>query len=119
MVQPVVQEQKSGRSSASSAKGSPKAGATRKGLTYRRFYTTAGVHPFDTVEWELRDAVITNEKGERVFEQKGVELPRFWSQTATNVVVSKYFRGQLGTPGRERSVRQLLSRLTRPRALPR
>ena len=67
--------------------------------------------PFDTVEWELRNAVISNEKGEKVFEQKDVEMPKFWSQTATNVVVSKYFRGQLGTPERERSVRQLIGRV--------
>src|SRR5215218_8293361 len=107
MIQPVVEEQSVGvRSSASSV-----AGTARKGLTFQRFYTTAGVSPFDTVEWDLRDAVISNEKGERVFEQKGVEMPRFWSQTATNVVVSKYFRGQLGTPERERSVRQLISRV--------
>jgi ribonucleoside-diphosphate reductase alpha chain len=107
MIQPVVEEQSVGvRSSASSV-----AGTARKGLTFQRFYTTAGVSPFDTVEWDLRDAVISNEKGERVFEQKGVEMPRLWSQTATNVVVSKYFRGQLGTPERERSVRQLISRV--------
>ncbi|MES1243122.1 MAG: vitamin B12-dependent ribonucleotide reductase [Acidobacteriota bacterium] len=99
--------------SSASIEGTPTKGpgTARKGLTFQRFYTTPGVSPFDTVEWDLRDAVISNEKGERVFEQKGVEMPRFWSQTATNVVVSKYFRGQLGTPERERSVRQLISRV--------
>src|SRR6187549_2335428 len=115
MIQPVVEEQGVGvRSSASSVEGTPAkgAGTARKGLTFQRFYTTVGVSPFDTVEWELRDAVISNEKGERVFEQKGVEMPKSWSQTATNVVVSKYFRGQLGTPERERSVRQLISRVS-------
>ncbi|HXO19934.1 MAG TPA: vitamin B12-dependent ribonucleotide reductase [Thermoanaerobaculia bacterium] len=82
-----------------------------KGIRFERRYTTPGVHPFDTVEWELRDALITNEKGELVFEQRGVEIPKAWSQTATNVVVSKYFRGQLGTAQRERSVRQLIGRV--------
>jgi ribonucleoside-diphosphate reductase alpha chain len=82
-----------------------------RGLRFERYYTAPGVDPFDTVEWELRNAVISNEKGEKVFEQKDVEMPKFWSQTATNVVVSKYFRGQLGTPDRERSVRQLIGRV--------
>src|SRR3954447_23130854 len=82
-----------------------------RGLRFERYYTTPGVDPFDTVEWELRHAVISNEKGEKVFEQKDVEMPKFWSQTATNVVVSKYFRGQLNTPDRERSVRQLIGRV--------
>jgi len=84
---------------------------TGRGLNFERLYTTPGVHPFDAVEWELRDAVIGNERGERVFEQKGVEVPKFWSQTATNVVVSKYFRGPLGTPQREWSVKQLIARV--------
>src|SRR4030095_10696307 len=61
--------------------------------------------------WELRTASISGESGKAVFEQKDVEIPKFWSQTATNVVVQKYFRGQLGTPGRERSVRQLINRV--------
>ena len=61
--------------------------------------------------WELRTASISAESGKAVFEQKDVEIPKFWSQTATNVVVQKYFRGQLGTPGRERSVRQLIDRV--------
>src|SRR4051812_10824696 len=95
--------------------GTPKmevpAAAPARGLRFERYYTTPGVDPFDTVEWETRDAVISNEKGEKVFEQRGVEMPRFWSQTATNVVVSKYFRGQLGAPDRERSVRQLIGRV--------
>ena len=81
------------------------------GLTVERRYTEPGVHPFDRVEWDVRDAVIANEKGETVFEQHGVEVPKAWSQTATNVVVSKYFRGQLGTPERESSARQLISRV--------
>jgi len=84
-----------------------------EGLPFERYFTVAGVDPFDEVEWDLRSAVIANEKGEIVFEQKDVEVPRFWSQTATNVVASKYFRGTLGLPERERSVRQLIGRVVR------
>src|SRR5579872_1401372 len=68
------------------------------GISIERYFTKPGVDPFDTCEWELRSAVITNERGEVVFEQKDVEMPKFWSQMATNVVVSKYFRGHIGTP---------------------
>jgi ribonucleoside-diphosphate reductase alpha chain len=81
------------------------------GLTFPRFFTDAGVDPFDEIEWELRSAVIGNERGELVFEQRDVEIPKSWSQQATNIVVSKYFRGQIGTPGRERSVKQLIGRV--------
>jgi ribonucleoside-diphosphate reductase alpha chain len=81
------------------------------GLTIERHFTTPDVDPFDTVEWELRSATIANEKGETVFEQTDVEIPRNWSQLATNVVVSKYFRGHVGTPERETSVRQLIGRV--------
>ncbi|HEX5761198.1 MAG TPA: vitamin B12-dependent ribonucleotide reductase [Thermoanaerobaculia bacterium] len=81
------------------------------GLRFARRYTVAGVDPYDTVEWEIRDALITNERGETIFEQKSVEVPKPWSQTATNVVVSKYFRGQLDSPQREHSVRQLIGRV--------
>ncbi|MDE2126811.1 MAG: vitamin B12-dependent ribonucleotide reductase [Armatimonadetes bacterium] len=84
---------------------------TAPGVTFERRYTRAGEDVYNTVEWELRDAVISNERGEKVFEQTGCEIPTSWSQLATNVVVSKYFRGQLGTPEREYSVRQLLSRV--------
>ncbi len=100
------------KSGVGSAKTEAAAEAPARGLHFERYYTTPGVDPFDAVEWELRDAVISNEKGEKVFEQKGVEMPKFWSQTATNVVVSKYFRGQLGSPDRERSVRQLIGRVS-------
>ncbi len=86
-----------------------KAGAP--GLTFPRFFTERGVDPFDEIEWELRSAVIGNERGEIVFEQRDVEMPRPWSQQATNIVVSKYFRGQIGTPERERSVKQLIGRV--------
>src|SRR3989338_1548484 len=83
----------------------------KKGLTIPRRWTRATVHPFDDIPWELRSASIANEKGEVVFEQKDVEVPNFWSQLATNVVISKYFRGTLGTPQRERSVKQLIGRV--------
>src|SRR4051794_33684200 len=81
------------------------------GLTFPRFFTEAGVDPFDEVEWEIRSALIGNERGEMVFEQRDVEIPKAWSQQATNIVVSKYFRGQIGTPERERSVKQLIGRV--------
>jgi ribonucleoside-diphosphate reductase alpha chain len=83
----------------------------RKGVSVRRFFSRPGVHPFAAVEWERRSAVISGERGEVVFEQHDVEVPKPWSQLATNVVVSKYFRGPLGTPQRESSVRQLVSRV--------
>ncbi len=86
-------------------------GATSSGLTFERRWTTPGVHPYDEVKWERRDASIANESGKSVFEQKDVEVPDFWSQLATNVVVSKYFRGHIGTPGREYSVKQLIDRV--------
>ena len=81
------------------------------GLRFERRFTRPGVDPFDEVTWEARIASITNEKGETVFEQKDVEVPSFWSMTATNVVVSKYFRGHVGQPDRETSVKQLISRV--------
>ncbi len=83
------------------------------GLTMVRRWTTAGVDPFDQVQWDKRSAVITGERGQVVFEQRDIEVPAGWSQLATNVVVSKYFRGVLGTPERERSVRQLVGRVVR------
>src|SRR5262245_42149550 len=83
----------------------------RRGLTIGRRFVPSGVNPYDEVEWEIRSAVIQGEGGETVFEQRDVEVPRSWSQLATNVVVSKYFRGPLGTPQRERSVRQLIGRV--------
>jgi ribonucleoside-diphosphate reductase alpha chain len=85
--------------------------APERGIVLERFFTTAGVDPYSQVDWDLRSAVISGEDGRIVFEQKDVEVPRAWSQTATNVVVSKYFRGPLGTPRRETSVRQLISRV--------
>ena len=71
-------------------------------LTFKRYFTTEGRHPFDDVEWEIRDAVIPNYKeGGNAFEQRDVEFPTTWSQNATNIVAQKYFRGTLGTPQRE------------------
>ena len=84
----------------------------REGLTFKRYFTRDGVHPFDEIEWETRDAVIPNYKeGGNAFEQRDVEFPVTWSQNATNIVAQKYFRGPLGTPQRESSVRQLVGRV--------
>jgi ribonucleoside-diphosphate reductase alpha chain len=81
-----------------------------RALTIERLFTTPGTHPFDTVEWELRDARIGH--GDRVaFEQLGVEFPKSWSQNATNIVAQKYFRGQIGAPERESSVKEMISRV--------
>src|ERR687888_742913 len=80
------------------------------GLTVERRFTTPGVHPFDEVEWELRDAVI-GDPDNPVFEQRDVEFPASWSQNATNIVAQKYFRGRLGSPERERSVKQMIGRV--------
>ena len=76
-----------------------------------RWFTRPSQDPFDMIEWELRSAKISNESGETVFEQNDVEVPKNWSQLATNVVVSKYFRGHMDTPERERSVKQLIGRV--------
>ena len=81
------------------------------GLQFPRFFSHEGSDPFDEIEWELRAAIISNERGENVFEQHDVEIPKTWSQQATNIVVSKYFRGQLGTAEREHSVKQLVGRV--------
>ncbi len=82
-----------------------------EGLEFPRVFSRAGTDPFDECEWEVRSAVIGSERGEVVFEQRDVEIPKRWSQTATNIVVSKYFRGQLGSAERESSVRQLIGRV--------
>src|SRR6266851_6757807 len=96
-------------------KTAPAAGTRRNrtGMPWKRYFTKPGVGAFDEVQWETREASITNEKGEVVFEQHDVEIPTGWSQVATNVVVSKYFRGVIGTPERERSVKQLIGRVVR------
>src|SRR5712692_6112071 len=84
----------------------------RKGLTMRRIHTRAGVHPYDEVTWERRDVVMTNWRDGSVnFEQRGVEFPDFWSVNAANIVTTKYFRGALGRPEREHSLRQLVDRV--------
>ena len=93
------------------AKEQRKGGERYDPATLQRFFTHAGVDPMSQVEWEPRSAVISSEDGHVVFEQRDVEVPRAWSQTATNVVVSKYFRGPLGDPRRETSVRQLIARV--------
>jgi ribonucleoside-diphosphate reductase alpha chain len=85
----------------------------RKGLKIRRIHTTAGVHPYDQVAWERRDVVMTNWRDGSVnFEQRGVEFPDFWSVNAANIVTTKYFRGAVGTPQREWSLKQLVNRVT-------
>jgi ribonucleoside-diphosphate reductase alpha chain len=79
-------------------------------LGVRRFFTIPGRDPFDEIEWEIRDATIPGKNGP-AFEQRGVEFPKFWSQTATNIVAQKYFRGRLSSPERETSVRQMIGRV--------
>jgi ribonucleoside-diphosphate reductase alpha chain len=91
--------------------GVAKTGKVGTGLTLERYFTRPGVDPYDEIEWEARTASIVNEKGKVVFEQTNVEIPKFWSYMATNVVVSKYFRGPLGSPQREHSVKQLIGRV--------
>ena len=92
---------------------SPRGGkGSRKGLTIGRIHTREGVHPYDEVTWERRDVVMTNWRDGTVnFEQRGVEFPDFWSVNAANIVTTKYFRGAVGTPGREWSLKQLVNRV--------
>ncbi|HEX2391283.1 MAG TPA: vitamin B12-dependent ribonucleotide reductase [Solirubrobacterales bacterium] len=87
---------------------SPKNGL--QGLSVERRFSTAGVHPFDQIEWEIRDAVIGDPENP-AFEQRGVEFPKSWSQNATNIVAQKYFRGKLDSPQRESSVKQMIGRV--------
>ncbi len=79
-------------------------------LGVRRYFTIPGRDPFDEIDWEIRDAFIPG-KEKPAFEQKGVEFPKFWSQTATNIVAQKYFRGRMSSPERERSVKQMIGRV--------
>ncbi|NJP52709.1 vitamin B12-dependent ribonucleotide reductase [Streptomyces sp. SBST2-5] len=103
-------ETASGPARSSRAKGN-KAG---KGLRVERIHTTPGVHPYDEVTWERRDVVMTNWRDGSVnFEQRGVEFPDFWSVNAVNIVTSKYFRGAVGTPQRETSLKQLIDRIVK------
>ncbi|MFL5906387.1 MAG: vitamin B12-dependent ribonucleotide reductase [Solirubrobacterales bacterium] len=93
------------------ARGTSKAaGTTEKGLVIERRFSTPGVHPYDELEWETRDAIIGDPESP-AFEQRGVEFPVSWSQNATNIVAQKYFRGQMGSPERETSVKQMVSRV--------
>ena len=85
--------------------------AARGGLTFTRRFSRAGVSPYDEVQWEKRHALISDAKGNTIFEQKDVEVPVDWSMTATNIVASKYLHGQMGTPERETGVHQLVARV--------
>ncbi|GGS51428.1 vitamin B12-dependent ribonucleotide reductase [Streptomyces griseoviridis] len=103
-------ETASGPARSSRAKGTK----ASKGLRVERIHTTPGVHPYDEVAWERRDVVMTNWRDGSVnFEQRGVEFPDFWSVNAVNIVTSKYFRGAVGTPQRETSLRQLIDRIVK------
>ena len=84
-----------------------------KALNLDQYFSTPGVHPFDEIQWDTRTAVITDENGQVVFEQNDVEMPRFYSQLATKVIVSKYFYGEQGTDERENSMKQLVHRVSR------
>ncbi|OLT48589.1 ribonucleoside-diphosphate reductase, adenosylcobalamin-dependent [Saccharomonospora sp. CUA-673] len=102
-----------GAEAAKTAKKRSGSGA-RKGLKVERVFTTEGVHPYDEVAWEKRDVVMTNWRDGTVnFEQRGVEFPETWSINATNIVTSKYFRGAVGSPEREGSLKQLIDRVVK------
>ncbi|MEU3412843.1 vitamin B12-dependent ribonucleotide reductase [Streptomyces sp. NPDC006658] len=106
-------ETASGPARGSRAKGT-KGTKGSKGLRIERIHTTPGVHPYDEVAWERRDVVMTNWRDGSVnFEQRGVEFPDFWSVNAVNIVTSKYFRGAVGTPQRETSLKQLIDRIVK------
>ena len=79
-------------------------------VAVKRYFTIPGRDPFDEIEWEIRDAFIPG-KDKPAFEQKDVEFPKFWSQTATNIVAQKYFRGRMSSPEREKSVKQMIGRI--------
>jgi ribonucleoside-diphosphate reductase alpha chain len=99
-------------SSLSTAPSAPSAKYPANALTVQRVFTTDGVHPYDEVNWERRDVVMTNWRDGTInFEQRGVEFPEFWSVNAANIVTTKYFRGAVGTPVREWSLRQLIDRV--------
>src|SRR6266568_562905 len=101
----------SGKSPARDAAAENTAASRGKGLVFERFFTDGKISPFDAVEWEKRTALIGNEKGTTIFRQDDVQVPKTWSQTATNIVASKYFHGKPGSPEREGSVRQLIARV--------
>jgi len=110
-VDPTTRARKSSEPRTGEQRDAGSRGTAVQGLEFPRYFTLPGVDPFDEIEWEIRSAVIGNEKGKVVFEQRDVEIPSFWSQQATNIVVSKYFRGQIGAPEREHSVKQLIGRV--------
>jgi len=93
------------------AASAPSQHSSAPGLHFSRYFTKPGVNPFDELTWEFRDAIIQDFKGRLVFEQKAVEVPSDWSVTATNIVASKYLHGEVGTPEREKGVRDLISRV--------
>ncbi len=105
----MIEREVTGQQRARAAKSQKK--LAKRGLVVERYFTTKGVDPADELAWETRTASISGEGGAIIFEQKDVEVPKTWSLLATNVVASKYFRGALGSPTRERSVRQLVSRV--------
>ncbi len=112
-----VSEKSAAKSSASSADAAklaivaPQPQREAPGLAFARHFTIEGVSPYDRLTWERRTASIVDSKGNTIFEQKEVEVPKPWSMTATNIVASKYLHGQLGTPQRETGVRQLVTRV--------
>jgi ribonucleoside-diphosphate reductase alpha chain len=99
------------RSGEQSRTPSSRSETERRGICVDRYFTREGTHPYDEVEWERRTASIAGQSGEAVFSQEGVEVPKSWSQTATNIVAQKYFRGPSATQEREDSVRQMLNRV--------
>src|SRR5204862_245289 len=101
----------SGNSPATDTAAEQPARGAGKGLSFQRYFADGNKSPFDAVEWEKRTALIGNEKGVTIFRQEDVEVPKSWSQTATNIVASKYFHGKPGTAQREGSVRQLIGRV--------
>jgi len=106
-----VKQALSGKSPATEAAAAKTAGQAGKGLAFARYFTDGKTSPFDALEWEKRTALIGNEKGVTIFRQEDVEVPKSWSQTATNIVASKYFHGKPGTREREGSARQLIGRV--------
>src|SRR4051812_26497243 len=101
------------RAAAGAGAGTPRASTGRAGMAVPPGFSTEGVSPFDLVGWERRTAAIKDERGRVIFEQTDCLIPKGWSQLATHVVASKYFYGEINTPERETSVRQLVHRVTR------
>src|SRR6202040_2451583 len=104
---------KSQKTEPATAPASPKFNPSLKGISFPRHFTTRleGKSPYDELVWEMRNATIGNDKGSVIFEQRDVAVPADWSQTATNIVASKYFHGKMGSPERERSVAELVHRV--------